>query len=104
LKKGSIKEDDKVKMLELITKTVTHRFLFERKQPVGAIREGRRFQSWLIAQHYNDTKDIKKFPFLEAKTEISGKNFLKKMLVLVSDFGLVTDITTRYDLINLDNR
>lgn len=41
-----------------------------------------------------------------AKTEIVE---VKKMLkenaaVLVSDFGLVTDIITRYDLINLDTK
>jgi len=44
------------------------------------------------------------FPILEAKTEISEvKNLLKENAAIhVSDFGLVTDIITRYDLINLD--
>ena len=46
------------------------------------------------------------FPVLDAKTEISEvKNLLKEnAAILVSDFGLVTDIITRYDLINLDGK
>ncbi len=44
------------------------------------------------------------FPILEAKTEISEvkKLFKEHPAVLVSDFGLVTDIITRYDLINFN--
>ena len=43
------------------------------------------------------------FPILEAKTDISEvkKLFKEHPAVLVSDFGLVTDIITRYDLINI---
>jgi predicted transcriptional regulator len=43
-------------------------------------------------------------PILDAKTEISEvKNVLKEhSAILVSEFGLITDIITRYDLINLD--
>ena len=46
------------------------------------------------------------FPVLDAKTDIKQvKETLKDHLaVLVSDFGLVTDIITRYDLINLDSK
>ncbi len=45
-------------------------------------------------------------PILEAKTEIEEvKKYLKtQSAILVSDFGLITDIITRYDLINLDNK
>ncbi len=46
------------------------------------------------------------FPFIDAKTEITEvKSLLKEnQAVLVSDFGLVTDIITRYDLINLNSK
>jgi predicted transcriptional regulator len=77
------------------------------KQSIGAIREGR-LLSKLVDKPtlYNSLiKDVmeKSFPTLDAKTEISEvKNLLKEnAAVLVSDFGLVTDIITRYDLINL---
>jgi len=44
-------------------------------------------------------------PTLDAKTEISEvKNILKEnAAILVSDFGLITDIITRYDLIHFDD-
>jgi predicted transcriptional regulator len=44
-------------------------------------------------------------PVLDAKTEISKvKEVLKaNQAVLVSDFGRITDIITRFDLINFDN-
>ena len=43
-------------------------------------------------------------PILDAKTEIEEvKKYLKTIsAILVSDFGLITDIITRYDLINLN--
>ncbi len=46
------------------------------------------------------------FPLIDAKTEISEVKILLKenQAVLVSDFGLVTDIITRYDLINMDSK
>jgi predicted transcriptional regulator len=46
------------------------------------------------------------FPILDAKTELAEvKNLLKEnAAVLVSDFGLITDIITRYDLINLNSK
>ncbi len=45
-------------------------------------------------------------PILEAKTEIEEvKKYLKtNSAILVSDFGLITDIITRYDLISIDNK
>jgi cystathionine beta-synthase len=105
----SIKEDDKVKdVLELITETgYTQIPVLRGKQSIGAIREGR-LLSKLVDNPtlYNSLiKEVmeESFPILEAKTEISEvKNLLKKnAAILVSDFGLVTDIITRYDLINI---
>jgi predicted transcriptional regulator len=53
-------------------------------------------------------KDImdESFPMLDAKTNLKEvKNILKtNQAVLVNDFGLVTDIITRYDLINFDKK
>ena len=105
----SIKEDDKVKdVLELITKTgYTQIPVLRGKQSIGAIREGR-LLSKLVDNPTLYTSLIKdvmeeSFPILEAKTEISEvkKLFKEHPAVLVSDFGLVTDIITRYDLINI---
>ena len=50
----SVKEDDKVKdVLELISKTgYTQIPVLKGKQPVGAIRENRLFQSWLIILNF----------------------------------------------------
>ncbi len=108
----SVKEDDKVKdALELITKTgYTHIPVLRGRQSVGSIREGR-LLSKLVDKPtlYNSSiKDVmeESFPIIDAKTEISEvKKILKEnAAVLVSDFGLVTDIITRYDLINLDGK
>ncbi len=108
----AVKEDDKVKdVLELITKTgYTQIPVLRGKQSIGAIREGR-----LLSKLVDDPtlfnsliKEVmeESFPILDAKTEISEvKNLLKEnAAILVSDFGLVTDIITRYDLINLDSK
>ncbi|MFI5237125.1 MAG: pyridoxal-phosphate dependent enzyme, partial [Ignavibacteriales bacterium] len=106
----SIKEDDKVKdVLELITKTgYTQIPVLKGKQSVGSIREGR-LLSKLVDNPtlYNSLiKEVmgESFPILEAKTDISEvkKLFKENPAVLVSDFGLVTDIITRYDLINFN--
>ncbi len=45
------------------------------------------------------------FPTIDAKTELAEvKNVLKdNAAILVSDFGLITDIITRYDLIHFDD-
>jgi cystathionine beta-synthase len=108
----SVKEDDKVKdVLELITRTgYTQIPVLKGKQSVGAIRENR-LLSKLVDNPtlYNlEIKEVMEegFPLIDAKTEISEvKSLLKEnQAVLVSDFGLVTDIITRYDLINLDNK
>ena len=108
----SIKEEDKVKdALELITKTgYTQIPVLKGKQSIGAIREGR-LLSKLVDKPTLYTSLIKEvmeesFPILDAKTEIAEvkKLFKEHPAVLVSDFGLVTDIITRYDLINLDSK
>ena len=108
----SIKEDDKVKdVLELITKTgYTQIPVLRGKQSVGSIREGR-LLSKLVDDPtlYNSLiKEVmgESYPILEAKSDISEvkKLFKEHPAVLVSDFGLVTDIITRYDLINLDSK
>lgn len=108
----SVKDDDKVKdVLELITKTgYTQIPVLMGKQSIGAIREGR-LLSMLVENpllYGALIKDVmeESFPVLDAKTDISKvKKLLKEYpAVLVSDFGLVTDIITRYDLINIDSR
>ena len=108
----SIKEDDKVKdVLELITKTgYTQIPVLKGKQSVGAIREGKLLSKLVDdPQLYNSLiKNVmeESFPILDAKSEIAEvKKLLKEnAAVLVSDFGLITDIITRYDLINLDSK
>lgn len=106
----SIKEDQKVKdVLELITKTgYTQIPVLKGKQSIGAIRENR-LLSKLVDNPtlYNSLiKEVmeESFPILDAKTEIAEvkKLFKEHPAVLVSDFGLVTDIITRYDLINFN--
>lgn len=108
----SIKESDKVKdVLELITKTGYSNIpVMTGKQSIGAIRENK-----LLAKlvenptlYNSEVKDVmeESLPILDAKTEIEEvKKYLKThSAILVSDFSLITDIITRYDLINLDNK
>jgi cystathionine beta-synthase len=107
----SVKETDKVKdVLELITKTGYSNIpVMEGRQSMGSIRENR-----LLAKLVDDPtlynsfiKDImeESLPILDAKTEIDEvKKYLKNnSAVLVSDFGLITDIITRYDIINFNS-
>ncbi|MCL6494050.1 MAG: cystathionine beta-synthase, partial [Ignavibacterium sp.] len=76
------------------------------RQSVGSIKENR-----LLAKLVDDptlynakVKDLmdESLPVIDAKTEISEvKKYLKENpAILVSEFGLITDIITRYDLIN----
>lgn len=108
----SVKETDKVKdALELITKTGYSNIpVMEGRQSLGSIRENR-----LLAKLVDDPtlynsfiKDVmeESLPILDAKTEIEEvKKYLKNnSAILVSDFGLITDIITRYDLINIENQ
>lgn len=105
----SVKETDKVKdVLELITKTGYSNIpVMNGRQTLGSIRENR-----LLAKLVDDPtlynsfiKDImeESLPILDAKTEIVDvKKYLKNnSAILVSDFGLITDIITRYDLIEI---
>ena len=108
----SIKEDDKVKdVLELIAKTgYTQIPVLKGRKSIGAIRENRLLaklvdKPLLYNSLINEVME-ESFPVLDAKTDVKQvKETLKDHLaVLVSDFGLVTDIITRYDLINLDSK
>lgn len=106
----SIKESDKVKdVLELITKTGYSNIpVMTGKQSIGAIRENKLLAKLVESPTlYNSkVKDVieESLPILDAKTEIEEvKKYLKtNSAILVSDFGLITDIITRYDLINLN--
>lgn len=105
----AVKESDSVKdVLELISKTGYSQIpVLEGRQSIGCIRENRLLTK-LVENPLLYNSKIKEvmeesLPILEAKTEISEvKNYLKtQSAILVSDFGLITDIITRYDLINL---
>ena len=109
---ASVKGDDKVKdVLELITKTGYSQIpVLSGKKPIGSIKEGKLLAKIVDnPQLYNSLlKDVMEdsFPILDAKTDLKEvKDILKtQQAVLVSDFGLVTDIITRYDLINFDKK
>ena len=104
-----VKENDTVKqVLDLIGKTGFSQIpVLEGRQSIGCIRENR-ILSKLVDNpllYNSQIKDVmeESLPVLDAKIEI---NEVKKILksyaaILVSDFGLITDIITRYDLINL---
>ncbi len=77
----------------------------DRLKPVGSIRESKLMgklveNSKLLEAEISEVMEDT-FPVLDAKTEIDEvKSILKnKNAVLVSDFGRITDIITRYDLI-----
>jgi len=106
----SVKETDFVKdVLNLISKTGCSQIpVMEGRQSIGCIRENRLLTK-LVENPllYNSPiKDVmeESLPILEAKTEIEEvKKYLKThSAILVSDFGLITDIITRYDLVNID--
>lgn len=107
----SIKEIDFVKdVLNLISKTGYSQIpVMEGRQSIGCIRENvlltKLVDNPLV---FNSTiKEVmeESLPILEAKTELEEvKKYLKNnSAILVSDFGLITDIITRYDLINLQS-
>lgn len=107
----SAKESDTVKdVLNLITKTGYSQIpVMQGRQSIGCIRENRLLtrmvENPLLYNASISEVMEESLPILEAKTEIEEvKNYLKaNPAILVSDFGLVTDIITRYDLINLDS-
>ncbi len=109
---ASVKADQKVKdVLELITNTgYSHIPVLKGRQSIGSIRENKLLgklveDPLLYNSMIHDVMD-ESFPILDAKSEISKvKDTLKNNpAVLVSDFGLITDIITRYDLIKFDNK
>lgn len=107
-----VKENDKVKdVLELISKTGYSNIpVMVGRKSIGAIRENK-----LLAKlvenpllYNSEVKELmeESLPILDAKTEVEEvKKYLKNnSAILVDDFGLITDIITRYDLINIDNK
>lgn len=108
----SVKETDFVKdVLQLIGKTGYSQIpVMDGRQSIGCIRENRLLTK-LVENPllYNSKiKDVmeESLPIMDAKSEIEEvKKYLKtNSAILVSDFSLITDIITRYDLINLDNK
>jgi len=107
----SVKETDFVKdVLNLISKTGYSQIpVMQGRQSIGGIRENRLLTK-LVENPllYNSPiKDVmeESLPILEAKTEIEEvKKYLKtNSAILVSDFGLITDIITRYDLLEFNS-
>ncbi len=96
--------------LELITeKGYSNIPVMRNRKAIGCIRENRLMgkllnNKELLESSVNDVME-ECVPVLDAKTDISKvKEVLKdNTAVLVSDFGRITDIITRYDLINFDN-
>lgn len=107
----SVKETDKVKdVLELITKTGYSNIpVMDGRQSLGCIRENNLLGKLVEnpALYSSQIIDVmeESLPILDAKTEIDEvKKYLKNnSAVLVSDFGLITDIITRYDIINFNS-
>lgn len=104
-----VKETDTVKdVLEIISKTGFSNIpVLKGRQSVGCIKENK-----LLAKLVDDpllyNKQVnavmeESLPVLDAKIDISVvKNYLKdNSAILVSDFGLITDIITRYDLLDI---
>jgi len=94
--------------LELITKTGYSNIpVLNGRQSIGSIREnkllGRLVEKPTLYNSFISELMEESLPILDAKTEIEEvKKYLKdNSAILVSDFGLITDIITRYDLINL---
>jgi cystathionine beta-synthase len=107
-----VKSDAFVKdALELITKKGYSNIpVMLNRKAIGCIRENMLMgkllnNKELLEASVTDVMD-ECVPVLDAKTEISKvKEVLKEnSAVLVSDFGRITDIITRYDLINFDNK
>ncbi len=106
-----LKSDAFVKdALELITKKGYSNIpVMQNRKAIGCIRENRLMGKLLNNKELLEAsvQDVMEecVPVLDAKTEIDKvKEVLKEnTAVLVSDFGRITDIITRYDLINFDN-
>ncbi len=108
----SVKDTDFVKdVLQLISKTGYSQIpVMQGRQSIGCIRENRLLAKMVENPllYNSQIKDVmeESLPILDAKTEVEEvKKYLKtNSAILVSDFSLITDIITRYDLINLDNK
>jgi cystathionine beta-synthase len=104
----SVKKTDKIKdVLELITRTGYSNIpVMDGRKSLGSIRENKLLAKLVIdpTLYSSLIKDVmeESLPVLDAKTDIEEvKSFLKNnSAILVSDFGLITDIITRYDLID----
>lgn len=107
-----VKSDALVKdALELITKKGYSNIpVMLNRRAIGCIRENRLMARLLNNKNLLEAsvKDVMEecVPVLDAKTDLAKvKEVLKEnTAVLVSDFGRITDIITRYDLINFDNK
>ncbi|MEJ2506733.1 MAG: pyridoxal-phosphate dependent enzyme [Ignavibacteriaceae bacterium] len=107
----SVKPEAKVKdVVQLINeKGFSNIPVMKGKKAMGCISENKLMRKLLENPELLDTSvmDVTEecFPTLDAKTELyEVKNILKdNSAILVSDFGLITDIITRYDLINFDS-
>lgn len=107
----SVKETDFVKdVLNLISKTGYSQIpVMEGRQSKGSIRENRLLTKLVENPLLYNSSIVEvmeeSLPILEAKTEIEEvKKYLKThSAILVSDFGLITDIITRYDLLNIQH-
>lgn len=107
-----VKSDALVKdALELVTKKGYSNIpVMLNRRAIGCVRENKLMAKLLGNKDLLEAsvKDVMEecVPVLDAKTEISKvKEVLKiNQAVLVSDFGRITDIITRYDLINFDNK
>ena len=105
----SVKDTDFVKdVLQLISKTGYSQIpVMQGRQSIGCIRENRLLTKLVENPllYNSQIKDVmeESLPILDAKTEIEEvKKYLKtNSAILVSDFSLITDIITRYDLINI---
>jgi cystathionine beta-synthase len=106
-----VKSDALVKdALELITKKGYSNIpVMLNRRAIGCVRENM-LMTRLLGNKELMEASVKEVmvdcvPILDAKTEISKvKEVLKdNPAVLVSDFGRITDIITRFDLINFDN-
>ncbi len=106
----SVKEDDTIKdVLSLINKTGYSQIpVMKGRQAIGCISESKLMKQLvedpgLLNAKVSDVME-EPFPIIDAKTEIPEvKNLLKENpAIFVSDFGLITDIITRYDLIHFD--
>jgi len=106
-----VKSDALVKdALELITKKGYSNIpVMQNRRAIGCIRENRLMAKLLSNKALLEASVTEVMeecvPVLDAKSDISKvKEVLKdNQAVLVSDFGRITDIITRYDLINFDN-